>query len=197
MPINPKPALIVAAIALLVSVATQIVYVGLEASGTALATNLWRAECIAFLALALAGGALIGARPWLGAGLAIGGLLNVAQAGMGLVMFGPLREAGEGLGPVFQAVLGMAFFLYFAGKAAIALAAIVLGLQQWNGAMGVARIIGGLTLITGVAALAVNAAAMVSGMALTFAAGATGTAAALLLGLALLTVKDAQGQLQA
>lgn len=174
------------ALALLVCVITQALYIGLDASGTPLATALWRIEALAFLVIAVLGMAIVAARPLLGAGLATGGIVNLAQIGIGLTMFEPLSKAGEALAPAFASVLAFAFFLYFAGKAAFGLAAIALGLALWRIAPGVARIAGAFAALAGLVALVTNGAAMMLGMDLVFLAGATGTAAMALLALAIL-----------
>ncbi len=66
------------------------------------------------------------------AGIALFGVFNLVQVGLGLFAFGPLLEAGEPLSPVFQAVLGTAFFFFFAAKALIGLAGIVSGASLWK-----------------------------------------------------------------
>ncbi len=185
-PSAPSWPLRLVAIALLVCVVTQAMYVGLEASGTPLAVMLWQTEAVAYLLIGLFGLAIIAARPVLGAGLATGGIVNLIQAGMGLTMFEPLTSAGEPLAPAFAAVLAMAFFLYFAGKAAFGLSAIVLGLVLLRSAPASARVLGGAAALAGLLALAVNLLAMMIGMSLAFAAGATGTVAMAVLALALL-----------
>lgn len=177
----------ITAIALLAIVVTQVLYISLGNFGiTPNRQAIWGFETIAFGAIALFGMALLPARPIVGSAIGLGGTLNLAQAGMGLVMFGPLGEAGEPLGAAFQAVLAMAFLLYFAGKAAFAVGGIVLGWSQWQAGAGAAKIVGLLAALTGVAGLITNLVAVVIGMGdITFIAGAAGTAATLFLALAL------------
>lgn len=175
----------VAALALIVTVATQIIYITL--SNLEITPNrqvIWSTEVLAFLAIAVSGLALLPARPLIGAGLAVGGVLNVIQAGMGLVMFPPLMEAGEALAPVFSAVLTMAFLLFFAAKVSFGVAAIAAARELWSTG-GAAKIIGALAGIAGLVAIALNAAAIAVGSDLTFPAGAAGTATALFLALGL------------
>ncbi len=179
-----------AAIALIVTVATQIIYITLSNLGTEPnRAVIWSTEVLAFLAISVCGLALLPARPLIGAGLAVGGVLNVIQAGMGLVMFPPLMEAGEALAPVFSAVLAMAFLLFHAGKVAFGVAAIAAGQMLWSGERGMAKIIGVLAGLTGLAAVTLNAAAIVPGTDLMFPAGAAGTAAALFLALGLTVLR--------
>ena len=121
--------------------------------------------------------------------IAMGGLLNVVQVGMGLAMFPPLKDAGEALAPAFNAVLAGAFFLYFAGKFLFAAAAIALGFLLFKRTATGGRIAGILAIITGFAALLVAIYAMGAGMTAVFIGGATGTAATLFLAVALIAAK--------
>lgn len=169
-------------------VVTQILYVMLSGAGYDInRTLLWSTEAIIFLALsvlalaALAqGGSLVMA--W--AAMAVSGVLNVAQVGMGLAMFGPLSDAGEAMAPAYQATVAGAFFLYFAGKLLFGFAAIIVGAKLLGGS-GASRAIGALAILAGLAAITVNLGGMATGMALVFPAGATGTAATLLLAVTL------------
>lgn len=182
-----------AALALLVTVATQVLYVASGALGITPDRDIvWGLEVVAFLAVAIFGLALVPASPVAGAAIGLGGAFNMIQAGMGLVMFGPLGEAGEALAPAFQAVLAGAFLLYFAGKVAFALAGILLGLGLWKGASGAPKFLGLAAVITGVIALVLNLLmtfggmqTTIAGMGLMFPAGGAGTAATLFLALIL------------
>ncbi|WP_338243228.1 hypothetical protein [Aurantiacibacter hainanensis] len=186
MTLSPIEFARVAAIAITATVATQIIYVTLGNLGLEPNRQLiWSVEVLAFLVLAIAGLALLPARPLIGGALAAGGLLNTIQAGMGLVMFEPLGQAGEALAPVFSAVLAMAFLLYFAGKVAIGIAALAAGAILWRDAQGATRIVGAVCALTGIAAMVANALAIGLDADLTFIAGGAGTAAALFLALAL------------
>ena len=137
------------------------------------------------MAVAIAGLALLPARPLLGAALGVGGILNVIQVGMGLVMF-PELSGDAALGPVFNAVLFMAFFLFYAAKLSFGVAAVAIGKDLMGNATGGAKIVGVLAVIAGLAAIVLNAGAIPFGDALRFYAGGAGTAAALFLGLSLL-----------
>ena len=180
----------VAAVMLLSVVVTQIIYIGLSNAGLDINRPvIWTVETVAFLALAVAAMTVLArgtAHPAAWAAIALGGALNVIQAGMGIAMFPPLQEAGETLKPAFDAVLAGAFFLYFAGKALFAFAALDIGLGIVRKAGGMPRAIGALAMLGGLIALAVNVFAMGTGMDMVFIAGATGTAASLLLALVII-----------
>ena len=180
----------IAAIALLAAVVTQVIYIVISnGGGTPPRDIIWSVEVILFVTTAIAGLALLPARPAIGAGIAVGGTLNTVQAGMGLVMFGPLGEAGDALAPVFGAVLGMAFLLYFAAKIALGVAAVAAAASLWA-TKGLGKIIGALAGLTGLAAIAINTAAIFPATDLTFPAGAIGTVATAFLALALFVVKS-------
>lgn len=177
------------AIALLAVVATQLAYMALSGTGFNSAL-LWTLEAVLFLGIAVFGfSALVrfgGAPLW--AVIAIGGLLNIIQAGMGIAMFGPLKEADAVLAPALQAVQAGAFFFYFAGKLAFGYGAIWLGLGHLrDGSAGKGkRTVGLLCLLSGIAAAAINIIAIADGMSWVFMAGASGTLATFLLGVGLL-----------
>jgi len=169
-------------------VVTQIVYVVLSGNGFDInRAVLWSTEAVACLAITvLALAALAPNTPlalaW--AAIAISGILNIVQLGMGLTMFGPLSEAGEVMAPAYKAIVAGAFFLYFAGKLLFGFAAIIVGASMLR-AGGVARVTGALAALAGLSAIVVNLGGMAAGMELAFPAGATGTAATLLLAVAL------------
>ncbi|GAA0272635.1 hypothetical protein GCM10009127_11290 [Alteraurantiacibacter aestuarii] len=183
---NRHAARIIAA-ALIVTVITQVVYMMVGAGGQShLAYPIWRTEALMALVVAVLGFALVSRNALVGGCLAVGGIFNLIQTGMGLTMFYQLGYGGDTPpNPVFVPVLGMSFYLYFAAKAAFGLAALALGIQLWRSAVRSAKIIGLLAAVTGLAALGLNAAAMMFGMGLVFFAGAAGTAATLLLAAAL------------
>lgn len=175
-------------LAMIVLVVTQLSYVVLSNSGFEMHRRvIWTTEAVAFLGITVL--ALVALAPnsklapaW--AAIAASGVLNVVQVGMGLAMFGPLKDAGEAMAPAYEAVVGGAFFLYFAGKWLFGLAAILVGAAMLRGT-GLAKAAGMLAILSGLAAMAVNLVGMASGMAWIFPAGATGTAATLLLAIAL------------
>jgi hypothetical protein len=67
------------------------------------------------------------------------------------------------------------------------------GAKLLRSGAGIAKGVGGLAALTGLAALATNLVAMAVGMDMVELAGATGTAATLFLGLALIFVAKAEG----
>ncbi|MGB7407586.1 MAG: hypothetical protein WA908_03710 [Pontixanthobacter sp.] len=180
----------IAATLLIAIVVTQLVYFALSSAGMDINRMIiWTTEAVAFLGISvfamipLARGSQFSAA-W--AAIAVGGMLNVIQVGMGLAMFGPVKDAGEAMAPAFQAILAGAFFLYFTGKFLFAAASIVIGLGLFREAKAAAKFAGVLAIVGGIAALLVNLYAMAVGMDAVFLAGATGTAATLFLGFAII-----------
>lgn len=175
------------ALALLVTVITQVAYLALGASGNShIAYPIWRLEAVIALVVIALGFVLVQRHALVGGCVAAGGICNLVQIGMGLTMFYQLGYGQEGEpDPVFFPVLGLSFFLYFAAKALFGAAGIALGMELWRSMSGIWRIAGLLAALAGLAALAVNVAAMAIGMDLVFIAGAAGTVATALLALAL------------
>lgn len=175
--------------ALLLTVATQLFYITVVSGSDveALRPITWMIEMAAFTlvsvaALALAGRARTANLVW--SAIAVSGIFNGIQVAMGLSMFGPAREAAN-VEQLFGAILAGAFFFFFAAKVLLGLAAIALGLAAVKGS-GLAKIVGGLTVLAGFASVIVNILAMATGMEYTFPAGATGTAATALLAITIL-----------
>jgi hypothetical protein len=178
----------IVAFALIATVITQIAYLALNAGGQShIAYPIWRTEAVLGLVVAVLGFVLVSRNALIGGCLAAGGIFNLFQTGMGLTMFYQLGYGGEGdPDPAFFAVLGFSFFLYFAAKAALGIAALVLGVELWRVRADLWRWVGLLAALAGVAALALNLWAMAMGMAAVFIAGAAGTVATFLLALGLL-----------
>lgn len=122
------------------------------------------------------------------AALAVAGMFNALQVGIGLSMFKPAVTASDALEPLFTTVLSGAFFFYFVAKALIGLASVGVGLVLLRTPGGTAKAFGAMAVLAGFAATVVNIAAVAIGRSLTFPAGATGTTAALMGGLALAMV---------
>lgn len=184
------------AILLFSVVATQIIYFALSSNGAEINRMvLWSTEAVAFLGIAVLGLVCLvrsshHALAW--SAIAVSGVLNAIQVGMGLAMFEPLSEAGETMAPAFQSILAGAFFLYFAGKFLFGLSAIAIGASLLRG-RGAAKAIGGVTVLAGLASMTVNLGAMAVGMSMALPAGATGTVATLLLGIAVaLSVRNSE-----
>lgn len=178
----------IVAVLLFAIVATQIVYFALSESGAEINRMIiWSAEAVAFLGIAVFALVCLGRgldRQVAWAAIAVGGVLNLVQVGMGLAMFPPLSEAGEAMAPAFQAILAGAFFLYFAGKFLFGAAAVVIGADLLRRGPG-AKIVGALAVLAGLIAMVINLGAMGQGMSLVFPAGAAGTVTTLLLGVAI------------
>lgn len=188
MQYSARRASYIAAFFLIVTVVTQLIYIGLRSAEIEFDSNMiWTVEAVAFLAIsvfALVPMARGSAHTAAWAAIALGGVFNVIQVGMGLAMFGPVSEAGEALAPAFQSILAGAFFLYFAGKFLFGFAGILLGLHLIRIGGGAAKAVGALAALTGLGALATNLMGMSAGMDMVMIAGAAGTAATLFLAMA-------------
>ena len=191
MPIDTQRSAMIIASLLFAIVITQIIYFSLSSAGADINRPvIWTTEVVAFLAMTVLALARLARAPsaslaW--AAIAISGILNVVQLGIGLTMFGPLSDAGDPLAAVFKAVLASAFFLYFAGKGLFGFAAVVIGAALLKGS-GVVKATGGLAIIAGLAAVTLNIAAMVVGMDMVLPAGAAGTIATLALGISIAVI---------
>ncbi|MGB7372580.1 hypothetical protein [Pontixanthobacter sp.] len=188
MQFSASRASLITAFFLIVTVVTQLIYIGLRSAGIDPPANIiWTVEAAAFLAICvfalvpLARGSAYGAA-W--AAVSLGGVFNVIQVGMGLAMFGPLKDAGVAMAPAFEAVLAGAFFLYFAGKFLFGFAGLLLGIHWLRIGGGAAKAVGGLAALTGLGAVATNLLAMSAGMDVVMLAGGVGTAATLFLAIA-------------
>jgi len=179
------------AAALVVTAITQLVYVILGGGGNShIAYPIWRIETLSALVIALFSFVIIKRNALVGGSLAVAGIFNVIQTGMGLTMFYQLGYGGETPpNEVFFPVLRMSFFLYFAAKAATGVAAITLGMVLWQTLDGgVWRNVGLLVALAGVGALLLNVAAMMLGLGVVPFAGAVGAVAAVLTAVALIRV---------
>ena len=176
----------IAAAMLIITVLTQVLYVGAgEATSRGLGKFLWRVETVAYLVLSLYALRLVRQYPLTAAGLLLGGLLNVLQLGIGLHLFEPLRAEGVPEA-ISSAIVHFAFFLYFAGKFAIGFAAVALGQVLFRSGMGALGWTGIVAMLAGISAICLATLAMLgSEMRFVFPAGAAGTVAALLAGIAL------------
>lgn len=184
----------IVALALVTTVITQVVYLALDAGGQShIAYPIWRIEALAALTVSILGFALYRLQPLVAGGLVVSGLLNLLQTAMGLMLFYQLGYGGEEPpGQAFFAVLGLSFFLYFAAKVAIGGVAILLGAMLWKRGKLLPRTIGALAALAGLAAVVLNAAAMVVGMDMVFIAGAAGTAATLFAAMSLWAAEPAE-----
>lgn len=191
------------AVSLLLTVVSQIVYMAALSGvgmieGWPLRSAIWTIELLLFSIIAVIGFAALIKTPQLQlawSAIAISGLLNVLQAGIGLSMFLPATEAGEDFKPLMDTVLAGAFAFYFLAKVLIGLAAISFGLRLFRDQSSLVKGIGILSLLSGFAAVVLNVAALPQGLALVFPAGASGTLATLLLVIAMwLHVRSSQSE---
>lgn len=191
MKVNAKHAAQLVAAALVVTAITQLIYVILGGGGNShIAYPIWRIETLSALIVALFSFAIMKHNALVGGCLAVAGIFNVIQTGLGLTMFYQLGYGGDTPpNPVFFPVLRMSFFLYFAAKAALGVAAIALGLELWQSiASGLWRIVGLLVALAGLAAVLLNTAAMLLGLGVVPFAGAVGVVAAVATAVALVRV---------
>lgn len=194
MTYSTRGATIVVSIALLATVATQLFYIGVvqPAEDGAMLRNLtWVTEAVLFSLVAVAALPLAarGKMPLVWSAVALSGLVNTIQVGMGLLEFPQAQQAEDP--QVFQTVLNGAFFLYFHAKALLGAAAVGLGLYALKQGATLARALGGITLLAGAAAAVLNLMGMANGMEIVFQAGAAGTAATALFAItALLVVRE-------
>lgn len=179
----------IVAVSLLLTVISQVVYmaaltdVGMV-EGWPLRSTIWTIEIILFSIVAAAGFAALAQTRQLHlawSAIALFGLVNVIQAGIGLSMFLPATEGGEEFKPLWEAVLAGAFVFYFLAKVFIGFAGMAFGLRLFRGSTSLIKGIGVVTGIAGFIAIVLNTAALREGLALVFPAGASGTLATLLL----------------
>ena len=192
MPKTDRELLRMLAFALLLTVATQLFYIGVVSEAgpeTVLRPITWFTELFAFTCVTVSSLALAVRRPHqalLWAIIAFSGALNVLQVAIGLSMFAPAMAARDSVPALFDTVLAGAFFLYFLAKLLLGAAGLNLGLNSARSEAGSGKSLGWLAIIAGLASVALNLLGMVDAKAWTFAAGAAGTAITALLGLIIL-----------
>lgn len=149
---------------LIAAALTQAVYTSLYIAEADIPRQLlWGAEGLIFTLLAaFAGSALVAAKRYtLGfSAIAMSAVLNVVQVGVGLTMFGPFRDAADGiaaLAPAADAVVAFSFMVYNAAKILLGLAALVFGMARMNAGV---KALGGITAMVGVIAMVANAGSM-------------------------------------
>lgn len=180
---------------LLVTVASQIFYITVVSGSPneMLRPATWFTELFAFsasviFALALAARRPVQASVW--STIALAGILNVIQVGMGLSMFAPAMETQEAVPQLFLAILAGAFFFYFLAKLLLGVAAIVLGFRAVRAGGPVSKAAGGFAIAAGLAAIVLSFFAMIDSESWTFPAGAAGTAVTALLAFVLLLLPE-------
>ncbi|NNC59627.1 MAG: hypothetical protein HKO05_06510 [Erythrobacter sp.] len=188
-----RGAVIVVSIALLATVATQLFYIGVvsPSDSAVLRKVTWTSEMILFSLVAWAALPLAarGTMPLVWSAVAIAGLVNLIQVGMGLLEFPQAQQAADE--QVFKTVLNGAFFLYFHGKMMLGIAAIGLGLAATRLPGAFSTVMGWASIASGIATAILSIYGMANGMELVFATGAAGTAATALLAMTgLIVVKE-------
>lgn len=188
MTFTPRRAAIIVAAALLATVATQLFYISVVSpTDDALLRKItWISEMALYSMVSVAALALTGrgTMPLVWSAVALAGMVNVLQVGIGLAEFGPAGKASDP--NVMASVLGGAFFLFFHGKAMIGLAAIGAGVSLFASHRLWHKCLGGLAVAAGTGAGVLNLLGMANGMDWVFPAGAAGTAATALLAAAIL-----------
>ena len=195
MTYSTRGATIVVSIALLATVATQLFYIGVvqpAEDGALLRKLTWTTEAVLFTLVAVAALPLAARSkmPLIWSAIALSGIMNTIQVGMGLLEFPQAQQAEDP--QVFQTVLNGAFFLYFHAKAVLGAAAIGLGLYALKADGGLAKALGALTILAGAASAVLNLVGMPNGMEIVFQAGAAGTAATALFAITALVVSKAE-----
>ncbi|MHA6333710.1 hypothetical protein ACXYL9_08485 [Qipengyuania sp. CAU 1752] len=191
-----RGAVVVVSISLLATVATQLFYLGVvsPSDSAVLRKITWTSEMVLFSLVAWAALPLAArsTMPLVWSAVAIAGLVNLIQVGMGLLEFPQAQQAADE--QVFKTVLNGAFFLYFHGKMMLGVAAVGLGLAATGAPGALAKGLGWACVASGLAAAVLSIYGMANGMELVFATGAAGTATTALLAITgLLVVKEPQG----
>lgn len=179
----------IVAILLLVTVASQIAYLALLKDvglieGWPLRSIIWTIETVVFSLLAVSALAVLASGErhrlvW--AAIAVSGVFNAIQAGMGLSMFLPPTQAGDAGKLLFDTVLAGAFLFFFLAKLLLGVASAMLGVALFQKGGVADKIIGVIAVMAGIVAVALSAVALPQGLALVFPAGAAGTVATLML----------------
>lgn len=183
---------------LVLAAVSQAIYTALYALAPEVDRSpIWSFEALLFTLLAaLAGSALVQAKSltlgW--SAIAMAGVINVIQVGVGLTQFGPFREVAATnpeLAPLASSVVAFSFFGYNAAKVLLGLAALVFGMAKLGQG---SKVLGGLTAIVGVIAMITNAVVMGFGLSMSttggglMPSGASGVAATVLLAVCLFTL---------
>ena len=195
MTFTDRGATVAVSIALLATVVTQLFYIGVVTpqDSAILRKITWTSELVLFSAVVWLSMPLAArsAMPLVWSAVAVSGLLNVVQVGMGLLEFPQAQQATDPA--VFQTVLNGAFFLYFHAKLMMGVAAVALGFAAWQAAPAVGKSLGALSSVAGLVAIALNLHGVANGMSQVFAAGAAGTVATALFAItALVAAREGQ-----
>lgn len=192
MPQSTRSLAISVSIMLILTVATQILYIATLSGvgivdGWPLRSTVWTAELLLFTGITIASivGLVRSPDMQLGwAALIVAGLINMVQSGIGLSMFLPATNAGEAFAPLMGTLLAGSFLFYNLAKAIIGVAALVFGLSLFRTGKSIGRVIGLVSVIAGVIAIALNVAAVNLGLGSVPFSGASGAIATFLAGCA-------------
>jgi hypothetical protein len=193
MPQSTRSLAISVSIMLLLTVATQILYIATLSGvgivdGWPLRSTVWTAELLLFTAIAITSivGLVRSSDMQLGwAALIVAGLINMVQSGIGLSMFLPAAKAGEAFAPLMGTLLAGSFLFYNLAKAILGFAALIFGLSLFHNDQSIGRMIGVVSAIAGAIAIALNIAAVHMGLGSVPFSGASGAIATLFAGCAL------------
>ncbi len=179
---------------LFLTVASQAVYTALYVAANDVPRLwLWGLEGLLFVVLAaITGSAMVQAKQYsLGfSAIFASAILNLVQVGIGLTQFGPFREASqsvEALSPAAGSVVALSFFIYNAAKVLLGISAMAFGSAVMQTG---SKVLGGLTLFLGLAAIVTNTIAMMFGRIEAVPSGAAGVIATLLLAMCLLRLRS-------
>ena len=180
-------------IILLLTVASQLIYLATLSGvgivdGWPLRSTIWTAEILLFTGIVIASlvGLVRSPDMQLGwAALIVAGLFNMVQSGIGLSMFLPATNAGEGFAPLMGTVLAGSFLFYNLAKAILGFAALVFGLSLFRKDKSIGRVVGLVSAVTGAIAIALNVAAVHLGLGSVPFSGASGAIATFFAGFAL------------
>ncbi|WP_339689479.1 hypothetical protein [uncultured Parasphingorhabdus sp.] len=193
MPQTTRNIAIFISIMLLLTVATQLLYlttlsgVGIV-DGWPLRSTIWTTELLLFTGITIA--SLVGlARSsdmqWGWAALLVSGLTNMIQSGIGLSMFLPAAKAGAEFSPLMGTLLAGSFLFYNLAKAVLGLVALIFGLSLFRNDKTIGRFIGLVSMVAGVIAIVLNIAAVRLGLGSVPFSGASGSVATLFAGCAI------------
>ncbi|WP_321324698.1 hypothetical protein [uncultured Parasphingorhabdus sp.] len=188
MPQTSRGIAISLSIMLLLSVATQLLYivtlkgVGIV-EGWPLRSTIWTTEILLFTGITIASlAALVRSlsMQWGWAALAVAGMINIVQSGIGLSMFLPAAKAGPEFAPLMGTLLAGSFLFYNLAKAIIGLTAFLFGLTLFGSDKTKVRLVGLIAMAAGAIATILNIAAVYLGLGAVPLAGASGAIATFL-----------------
>ena len=185
MPLATRTISIALAFMLLLTVASQLLYVSFLSGvglveGWPLRSVIWTVELLLFSAITIASlVALVRSTDlqWGWAALVLAGLINMIQSGIGLSMFLPASNAGPEFAPLMGTVLAGSFLFYNLAKAILGVAAIIFGFSLFRRDKLSVRAVGVVTVIAGATSTILNIGAVHWGLGSVSMAGASGATA--------------------